>query len=286
MHKFHAEPAMRPTTVLLADDHDIVTEELRRRLTDAFDLVGSVGNGLVLLREAVRLNPDVIVADLAMPGLGALDLLHELAVRDSESRVIVLATHEDPRPALDAFRLGAWGYVLEEAAVAELITAIRDVDAGHTFVTPHVRKAMASAAKGATTRSDAGALRPRRILVADDYEPGATAIAGLLRRSGHVVTTALEAAEVLDAAIAFRPDLVFLDLGFHGRSDGIAVALQLREEPSLTGTVLVALTGRSLDKDDPWLAAGRFDGYVEKPADAAALDRMIALAPAHGIEAP
>lgn len=141
---------MRRTTVLLADDHLIVADGLRSLLRDEFDLVGSVTDGRSLVEEADRLRPDVIVSDLAMPGLGVLDALRELSARHIESRLIVLTMHAEANLATEAFRLGAWGYVLKNSAGEELISAIREVLNGRAYLTPlitkHVMAAMSVAA--------------------------------------------------------------------------------------------------------------------------------------------
>ena len=125
----------RPT-LLLADDHVIVADGLRSLLKDEFELVGSVTDGVALVNAAERLRPDIIVSDLAMPGLDALGVLRALGRLDLPSRVIVLTMHADSHLAAEAFRLGAWGYVLKNSAGEELITAIRAVLAGREYLTP------------------------------------------------------------------------------------------------------------------------------------------------------
>ncbi len=133
-------PARRPT-VLLADDHVIVLEGLLRLLEDHdFEVLGTVGNGDLLLDAARRHRPDIIVSDLSMPGMGALDVLARLKAGHIESKVIVLTMHNDPDLATSAMRAGAAGFLLKESAGEELLTAIRQVLQGRIYLTPALTK--------------------------------------------------------------------------------------------------------------------------------------------------
>lgn len=154
----------RPT-LLLADDHVIVADGLRSLLKDEFELVGSVTNGLALVEAAERFRPDIIVSDLAMHGLDALGVLRALGRMDLPSRVIVLTMHADAHLAAEAFRLGAWGYVLKNSAGEELINAIRDVLAGRAYLTPLItREVMAEIGNTLSTRSVRPTQRQREVL--------------------------------------------------------------------------------------------------------------------------
>lgn len=137
----------RPT-LLLADDHAIVVDGLRSLLKEEFDLVGCVSDGVALVESARRLAPDVIVSDLAMPRMDALQALRELAAQDVQSRVIVLTMHADAHLATEAFRLGAWGYVVKNAAGEELVSAIHEVLAGRAYLTPLITKDVMSSIQG------------------------------------------------------------------------------------------------------------------------------------------
>src|SRR6476646_9255477 len=123
------------------------------------------------------------------------------------------------------------------------------------------------------------AVRRSRILVVDDYVPVAQAIAQLLRLSGHAVVTAFDANEVMNAARAFQPDVVLLDIGLRGPNDGVAVAEWLRHEPSFDSTLLVALTGRCDGEDDDRIATAGFDYHLIKPVSFDELEAIIEKAP-------
>ena len=130
---------MRRHTVLLADDHAIVTDGLARILQEAlFDVVGAVRDGQQLLDAAVRLRPDVIITDLSMPGLSGLDALARLRAAHVQSKVIVLTMHHDADLATDAIRGGASGFLLKESAGDELLVAVRHALEGKVYITPTV----------------------------------------------------------------------------------------------------------------------------------------------------
>jgi DNA-binding NarL/FixJ family response regulator len=128
---------MPRSTVLLADDHAIVTEGLTRLLREHdFDVVGAVGDGIQLIEAAKRLRPDVIVMDLSMPGPSGLDALARLRAERIDSKILVLTMHNDASLATAAIRGGASGFLLKESAGEELSAAIRQALQGHVYLTP------------------------------------------------------------------------------------------------------------------------------------------------------
>ena len=132
---------MQRTTVLLADDHAMLTEGLAGLLTKhEFDVVGTVGDGHQLVDAAKNLRPDVIVTDLSMPGLTGLDVLARLKAERVDSKVIVLTMHNDADLATIAMRGGASGFLLKESAGDELVGAIRQVLQGRVYLTPALTK--------------------------------------------------------------------------------------------------------------------------------------------------
>ena len=122
--------------VLLADDHTLVLEGLRRLLEDEYDLVGTVEDGRSLVESAVRLRPDVILLDISMPLLNGLEAARIVRERVPGAKIIFLTMHADPTYAREAFRAGASGYVLKRCASSELAKAIAVVLRGRTYVTP------------------------------------------------------------------------------------------------------------------------------------------------------
>jgi DNA-binding NarL/FixJ family response regulator len=138
---------MARATVLLADDHEIVAEGLASLLRSEFSLVGTVASGAELVETARRLRPDVIVTDVAMPGMSGLDALRRLKADGLTSKVVFLTMHADAELAAEALRGGAAGFVVKRAAGKELVAAIHSALQGRRYVTPdlaeHVLEALA-----------------------------------------------------------------------------------------------------------------------------------------------
>ena len=126
---------MRPK-VLLADDHAIIAEGLARLIGDVADLVGQVNDGQRLVEEVRRLRPDIVVADITMPGMSGIDAMRQLKAEGSQVRFIFLTIHTEARLAAEAMRSGASGYLLKQAAGKELFDAIHAVMGGRTYLTP------------------------------------------------------------------------------------------------------------------------------------------------------
>jgi len=150
------------STVLLADDHAIVRDGIAKLLADfGFDVVGAVGDGQALLEAAKRLDPDVIVTDISMPGpINGLDAVARLRANGSRSKIIVLTMHHDAELAAHATRAGASGYLLKHSAGEELVSAIEQVLQGRVYLTPAVTKELLE--RLATGPKDAPQLTPRQ----------------------------------------------------------------------------------------------------------------------------
>ena len=120
------------------------------------------------------------------------------------------------------------------------------------------------------------AARPLRILVTDDNVDSAESMALLLRLSGHDVRTAHDGQKTLEAACAFRPEVVFLDIGLPRGMDGYETARQLRRQPGLEQVFLVAMTGYGAPDDIERAHVAGFDHHVTKPASPEAVRRLLA----------
>lgn len=155
---------MKRARVLLADDHRMMAEGLKRLLDPEFDLVGLVEDGRALVEAAARLKPDVIVADITMPRLNGLDAIPLLKKDNPNVRVVVITMHRETAYARRALAAGASGFVLKSSAPSELIEAIHAALAGRSFVTPEIA-AETSPADGRTRRpagDSAASLTPRQ----------------------------------------------------------------------------------------------------------------------------
>jgi DNA-binding NarL/FixJ family response regulator len=122
--------------VLLADDHRMVAEGVKRLLEEEFELIAVVEDGRQLVETARRMRPDVIVADITMPHLNGIDALVQLKRDNPEIRVVFLTMHKDAAYARRALEAGAHGYVLKHSAQAELFLAVRAALDGNTFISP------------------------------------------------------------------------------------------------------------------------------------------------------
>ncbi len=129
----------RPS-VLLADDHEIVVEGLQRVLETDFNVVGIVADGLSLVQDSKKLNPDVIVADVSMPLMNGIEAARQIQKTGLSARIVFLSMHPDIVYVSEALRAGGWAYVLKSSAGIEIVNAIREVLQGRTYVTPSIDK--------------------------------------------------------------------------------------------------------------------------------------------------
>ena len=131
---------MRLPTVLIADDHTILTEGLVSLLKGRFDVVGTVADGQALIDAAEKLRPDVIITDVNMPSLSGLDALSRLKRHGVDSKVIILTMHGESGVAAQAIKAGAAGFLLKDSAGEELVEAIEAVLNGRVYLTPAVTR--------------------------------------------------------------------------------------------------------------------------------------------------
>jgi DNA-binding NarL/FixJ family response regulator len=134
---------MQRSRILIADDHTLIAELCKRLLEPEFEVVGTVINGRAMVRVATQLNPDVIVVDIAMPVLNGLDAGRQVKAALPLVKLVYLTMYTDPELALEAFDRGAAGYLLKTCAVTDMVTAVREVLRGNTYLSPSVKKAVA-----------------------------------------------------------------------------------------------------------------------------------------------
>jgi DNA-binding NarL/FixJ family response regulator len=135
-------PTLKQIRILLADDHTIVRSGIRLLLEQQpdFKVVGEANDG----REAVELvskhHPDVAVLDIGMPQLNGIEATMQIAAAEPATQVVILSMHADEGYVLRALKAGARGYILKNAAEADLIRAIRSVAEGKSFFSPVIGK--------------------------------------------------------------------------------------------------------------------------------------------------
>lgn len=128
--------------VLLVDDHTILRDGIKALLSlyDDIEVVGEAGDGREGIDRVHALRPDVVLMDMAMPGLGGLEATIEIRKANPDSKVLILTQHGNKEYIFPVLKAGASGYVLKKAAGTDLVTAIRAVNRGESFLDPTVAK--------------------------------------------------------------------------------------------------------------------------------------------------
>ncbi len=128
--------------VLLADDHPILRSGLKLLLNAEPDMevVGEANNGQEAVEQASALRPDVVVMDIAMPGMGGLEATRKIGQNDLGTRVLILTVHAEEQYLLPVVQAGGSGYVLKSQADTDLLEAVRAVHRGEVFLDPPATK--------------------------------------------------------------------------------------------------------------------------------------------------
>lgn len=160
---------MNGVSILLADDHAIVLEGLRRVLQKPrFEVAGAVGDGAAMVRAAQSLQPDVIVADITMPVLNGIEAARQIRKINKKVKIIFLTMHPDITYATEALAAGGSGYVLKSSAGEELVTAIDEALRGRVYITQSisgpVRQALEVGLPGHGSGQGRLTLRQREVL--------------------------------------------------------------------------------------------------------------------------
>lgn len=129
---------MRPLTIVLADDHHVVRSGLRVLLENdlSCNVVGEAGNGPEALALVERLQPDVLVADLIMPGLSGLEVARQTRIVSPQTRIVILSMHADESYVREALRAGVTAYVLKETLSNEFLYAVQQAAQGRRYLSP------------------------------------------------------------------------------------------------------------------------------------------------------
>jgi two-component system, NarL family, response regulator NreC len=149
--------------LLIVDDHAVVRSGLRRVLEaeDDIEVVGEAGDLRGAVFEARAQKPDVVLMDLVMPGGSGIEATPAVLKEVPEAKVLMLSMQDDPRYVREAFAAGAHGYVLKEAADAEVVDAVREVAAGGRYVHPALGARLVAAEAEERARADADPLSDR-----------------------------------------------------------------------------------------------------------------------------
>lgn len=148
---------MAKIRVLIADDHGLMREGIRALLRphDDMEVVGEAEDGDEAIRETRRLDPDVVLMDVAMPGLGGLEATLEIRKDKPDVKILVLTQYDDREYVARFLKAGVSGYVLKKAAASELVSAIRAAHRGGLVLDPEIaRDLMTEPGKAATDAED------------------------------------------------------------------------------------------------------------------------------------
>ncbi|MBS1856274.1 MAG: response regulator transcription factor [Acidobacteria bacterium] len=133
---------MKTIRILLADDHTVVRKGLRLLLEGqpGFDVVADAADGRAAVALAEKTTPDVVVMDIAMPGLNGIEAARQIASKVPTAAVVFLSMHSDESYVLKALKSGARGYLLKDSAEQDLINAVVAVSEGKAFFSPAISK--------------------------------------------------------------------------------------------------------------------------------------------------
>jgi two-component system, NarL family, invasion response regulator UvrY len=182
-------------SVMLVDDHAVVRTGFRLLLQSQpeISVIGEAESGEAALQKYVELTPDVVVMDLAMPGMGGLEATRRIRARNPHARVLALSAHDDPMHARRALREGALGFLSKRSAPEALLEAVTTVAGGRRYLDPALAQKLALADIEGATKSPIERLSEREFEVFIRLARGATVqkIAEDLKLSASTVGTHL-----------------------------------------------------------------------------------------------
>ena len=181
--------------ILLVDDHAVVRTGFRLLLQSQADLsvIAEAESGELGYQNYLESSPDVVVMDLAMPGMGGLEALRRIRARDPQARVLALSAHDDPMHARRALQEGALGFLSKRSAPDDLITAVNTVAAGRRYIDANLAQKLAISQIDGTAQSPIDRLSEREFEVFIRLARGATVqrIAEDLKLSSSTIGTHL-----------------------------------------------------------------------------------------------
>ena len=135
----------KKVTIVLVDDHAVVRAGVKRLLEQEplFEVIGEAESGEKAYQLFGELNPDVMVMDLSMPGMGGLEAIRRILIRHEKAKILVLSMHEDLSFANQALKLGAKGYLIKNTLGDDLVKAIETISRGEVFLSDEIAKKIA-----------------------------------------------------------------------------------------------------------------------------------------------
>jgi len=211
--------------VLLADDHQIVLEGLRLLLerTDDIEVVGEAGDGAEAVALTRRLDPDVVLMDVQMPGMNGIEATREIVAlgREDSSRVVILTTFDLDEYVWEALRAGASGFLLKRTPAEDLVAGIRVVAAGEALLAPSVTQRLIE-----TFRARPEAAPARDLSELDDLTGREREVLGLVARgmaNGEIAAHLF----LSEGTVKTHVKRIFSKLGLHDRTQAVILAYEV-----------------------------------------------------------
>jgi two-component system response regulator NreC len=210
---------MHKVRVLIADDHALIRCAFRALLSAQPDIevAGEADDGVVVVEQSRRMQPDVVLLDLSMPGRGGIGAIQEILQVSPATRVLVVSMHDEDTYARQAMLAGASGYVLKRASAEELLSAIRSVSNGHR----HIPASLAQAGLENVTNS-----QPGNSLV-DRLTPREKEVVGLVAL-GHTNAEIARRLCISDKTVETHRLHIMTKLALRSRADLVRFALEYK----------------------------------------------------------
>lgn len=207
----------RPIRVLIADDHALVRTGLKLFLSafDDMELVGQASSGEEAVRICTGIETDVVLMDLAMPGMGGVAATQAIRQASPQTRVIALTNSQDVETVQQALRAGATGYLLKNVTAGELAAAIREGHAGRSILAPEATQALVEAMRRPARTSEEVPFR----LTSREMEVLSWMAHGL--SNGEIASRLVVSPET----IKFHVSNILSKLGCGTRTEAVAIAL-------------------------------------------------------------
>lgn len=202
--------------LVIADDHAIVREGLKRIVADAGDMqvVGEAADGTEVMQRVRTLDFEVLVLDLSMPGRSGMELIKLVKAEKPRLRILVLSMHHETQYAVRAIKSGASGYLTKESAPGELAQALRKIAAGGAYISAEVAEQLALGAMGDTPAAPHAALTDREFDV--------------MRRlaAGEAVSDVAAALHLSVKTVSTHKANLMAKMGMHNQTDLVRYALR------------------------------------------------------------
>ena len=211
--------AQKKIRVLIADDHAILRDGLRKLLGEESDIevVGEARDGHDALKLAEEVKPDVVLLDLAMPGLSGLAVAKRLKATAAAAKVLILTMHQEEEYVYETLKAGASGYILKDAASPDLVGAIRTAFRGETYLSPGISRMV--------VRDDARGGAPKEIKTVSQHLTNREREVCKLLAEGHTVPKIATLIGISRKTVDVHKTRLMKKLDIHNRAELVKYAI-------------------------------------------------------------